>query len=166
VTWVAVVVAALGGGIIATALGGWVRLVRAFEAARVLAIGDLTTLLVTSQTVATTEPIGLAPGIQWATYAWEHHREALTLGLQSRDSDLFEDLAIVFFSVTVMGGTGMQIFDETRRAEIEGVRDRLRALHLRWYEACLVYGPRFAIRAARERRPLTPPAAPPRPTTT
>jgi hypothetical protein len=159
VTWLGIVVAAFGGGIVATALGGWARFLRAFEAARLLAIHDLEELIVTSRVLDETEPLGETRGLRWATYAWEHHREDLALGLATRDRKLLDDVSTLLAVAAVFSDTGTQTFSAENRALLQSARDRLGALHLRWYEAGIVYGPRYALRAARSRR-ASPPAEP------
>jgi hypothetical protein len=145
------IVAALGGGIVATLLGGWVRWLRAF---RLLAIHDLEELIVTSKVLDETEPIGYAAGLRWATFAWEHHREALTLGLQTRDRRLLDDLSTLLAAAAVFRDSGTQMFTPEQREQMESARTRLSELHLRWYEVSFVYGVRYGVRAAKQRRLL------------
>lgn len=126
--------------IVATLLGGWVRWLRAFESARLLAIHDLEELIVTSKVLDETEPIGYAAGLRWATFAWEHHREALTLGLQTRDRRLLDDLSTLLAAAAVFRDSGTQMFTPEQREQMESARTRLSELHLRWYEVSFVYG--------------------------
>jgi hypothetical protein len=81
-----------------------------------------------------------------------HHREALALGLQTRDRKLLDVLSTLLAAAAAFGDTGMQMFTPQQRDEMQSTLTRLSKLHLRWYEAALVYGPRYALRAARQRR--------------
>jgi hypothetical protein len=54
----------------------------------------------------------------------------------------------------VFRDSGTQMFTPQQREQMESARTRLSELHLRWYEVSFVYGVRYGVRAAKQRRLL------------
>jgi hypothetical protein len=149
VTALAIVVAALGGGIVAAWVGSWFNRLAAFEDARLVVFAELMGNLAIHHAIENTPPAERVP-VLYATSAWLTHRERLAVRAQ-RDPDLWQ--AVAGFYTVVDSTPGYRgPLDETTEKSVTYAVANFVALELSTLELVPVYGPRRAWRMSRQRR--------------
>jgi hypothetical protein len=133
------VVAALGGGIVATALAAWVSWLRRFESARMQCMAEIDRHVVTAALV---DREGGDHGVSWSP-GWERYRDTLGMGLVTRDPGLWDDLETLLAGLSVLAIGGFQYSVEQRR-ELDSLKHRLRGLAPGWVAGTFTYGLRYA----------------------
>jgi hypothetical protein len=150
-TAIELVVAALGGGIVATGLAAWVGWLRTFETARLQCIGEIDLTVATAQLV---EREGTDAGVQWPT-GWERYRDVLAIGLAHHDEELFNALEIHLGIAAILNPGGLAYSSEQIEA-LKAARVRLRGLAPSRLRGVATYG--FGYLALRRQRARLAPA--------
>lgn len=143
------IVAALGGGVVATGLGAWVGWLRTFETARLQCDAEIDLLAATSQLVELEQTDG---GVDWPA-AWSRYRDVLAIGLEGRDGGLYDELE-TYLSTTAVLSRGGLAFDDARRIELLRLQLRLRRLAPRWLSGVMTYGWGYSKARRRQKRTL------------
>jgi hypothetical protein len=149
VTVLAVVVAALGGGIVAAWVGSWFERLAAFEDARLIVLAELMGDLASHHALDITPPEDRLP-VVYSTSAWVTHRERLAVRAQ-RHPDLWSAVGSFYTVVGSTPGFGGLLEQSMEESATFAVAN-FDLLELSTLELVPVYGPRRAWRMSRERR--------------
>jgi hypothetical protein len=142
--WLELVVAAFGGGIIATIVESWFAHLRVYETARLQVLDDLDSINAFSLAVT-----GMAVGITQEELDRLHYpigprleyRSRLATRLTRRDPQLLADLSALFTSVA--GTPYAAPLSAELLARLPGLHQRLEETTLGRVSGAAVYGPRY-----------------------
>jgi hypothetical protein len=130
-TWVLLVTAAIGGGIVTWLLDQWVTSIRTFETARLLLVAELTMI---SSALALRADLG--GDFALPTSTWDSQRHILARPIVCRDRQLWTGLAAVYGSIELAARLG-----EVGRAEVDRLLSDLKGIALGRVQTLVAYGP-------------------------
>jgi hypothetical protein len=146
----AVIVAALGGGIIAAWIGSWFDRLAALETARLVVLAELMANLAIHHSFDMLEPDERPAHVIYSSSAWLTHRDRLAVRFQ-RYPDLWSAL-YTFYGIVTSLPRYSEPLEESVEQSITYAIANLDLLELSTLELVPVYGPRRAYTRWRERR--------------
>jgi hypothetical protein len=149
VIWLKLVIAAFGGGVLATLLELWVRDVREYERARLQVLNELDTINAMPGAIKRlVEQIGEPEGfmadlarMSYPTRDWTRHRAAMVTRLRRGDPELLHELSALF--AALIASPYPAPLREEMLSVLPEINARLKAVSLGRVGAVVVYGPRY-----------------------
>ena len=135
-SWLILVTAALGGGIVTWALEVWVTSIRNFETARLLLVAELTMIASALQISSQIDQVLPLP-----TTAWETQRHIVARSIAKQDRRLWAGLNAVYSSIFISSRLGT-----VGTEELESVLADLRKFRLGPIRGVVAYGLAFLWR--------------------
>jgi hypothetical protein len=149
-TVLAVIVAALGGGVVAAWVGSWFDRLAALEIARLLVLGELMANLAIHHSLDMLKPGDKPAGVVYSSSAWLTHRDRLAVRSQ-RQPELWSALTTFYGIITSLPQLGEPL-EKNVEWSITYAIANLDLLEPGTLELVPVYGPRRAYTIWRERR--------------